>query len=405
MDEVTIGARLRVLRNWRGMSLTAVAGQAGLSTSFLSMVERGQRALDRRSHIGAVAAALKVSEAELVGGPHLSADPVQSQPHAGIPALGVALETNVLGEPLCERARPLAELVTEMTDQIEPLRRAYDYIGMGERLPAVIDELHVHVADPADEAAQRLALETLVEAAFYANILAKGLGYLDLAHVAARMATETAATLGDPVQTGKAAFMRVLTVPKAGSWERALTMAERAAGALEPHARSPVGIQVLGMLTLSASLAAASINRGQTASEWLGEAGQLAGRLPDDPENNWSFFSATNVGVWRVTVGVEHGEAGGAVLERSRTVDEHKISSVAGRRASFLADVGRGLARERSTRAQAVAWLRRAENAAPQHIRNSPAVRETVAVLLTQSIAAAGGRELRGMASRMRVLH
>ncbi|MGH3343355.1 MAG: helix-turn-helix domain-containing protein [Carbonactinosporaceae bacterium] len=405
MDEGTIGARLRTLRRWRGMSLTAVADQAGLSTSFLSMVERGQRALDRRSHIGAVAAALRVSEAELVGGPQLSADPVQSRPHAGIPALQVALETNVLGEPLCERPRPLAELVTEMTEWIEPLRRNYDYIGMGEKLPAVIDELHAHVADPADEGAHRLALETLVEAAFYANILAKGLGYLDLAHVAARMATEAATTLGDPVQAGKAAFMRVLAVPKAGSWERALTMAERAVGALQPHATSPLGVQVLGMLALSASLAAASINRGQIASEWLGEAEQLAGRVPDDPESNWSYFSATNVGVWRVTVGVEHGEVGGAVLEKARTVDERKIGGVAGRRASFFADVGRGLARERSTREQAVRWLRRAENAAPQHIRNSPAVRETVAVLLSQSVAAAGGRELRGMASRMRVPH
>jgi transcriptional regulator with XRE-family HTH domain len=93
MDEVTIGARLRTLRRWRAMTLTELAGLAGLSPAFLSMVERGQRLLDRRSHIAALASALKVSETDLVGGPHLSADHQQSDPHMGIPALRVALQT------------------------------------------------------------------------------------------------------------------------------------------------------------------------------------------------------------------------------------------------------------------------------------------------------------------------
>ena len=54
MDENTIGARLRILRRWRGLTLTELAGLADLSPSFLSMCERGQRMLDRRSHIAAV---------------------------------------------------------------------------------------------------------------------------------------------------------------------------------------------------------------------------------------------------------------------------------------------------------------------------------------------------------------
>jgi transcriptional regulator with XRE-family HTH domain len=40
-NEISIGARLRALRRWRGMSLAHLAEQAGLSTGFLSMVERG----------------------------------------------------------------------------------------------------------------------------------------------------------------------------------------------------------------------------------------------------------------------------------------------------------------------------------------------------------------------------
>jgi hypothetical protein len=75
------------------------------------------------------------------------------------------------------------------------------------------------------------------------------------------------------------------------------------------------------------------------------------------------------------------------------------------RKAAYLADIGRGLARERKTRVEAVRYLRQAEDAAPQRVRNQPAVRETVAYLLARATASAGGRELRGMAARMGVPH
>ena len=112
-----------------------------------------------------------------------------------------------------------------------------------------------------------------------------------------------------------------------------------------------------------------------------------------------------NVHVWRVTVGVECGESGGAVLELSKGVDLDQLGPVPSRRASFLADGGRGLARESRTMPEAVRWLRQAEEAAPQRVRNSATVRETVAYLLNRAKASAGGRELRGMAARMGVPH
>ena len=50
----------------------------------------------------------------------------------------------------------------------------------------MLDELHWQVAQAADEAARRLALETLIEACVPATLIAKNLGYLDLAQAAAR---------------------------------------------------------------------------------------------------------------------------------------------------------------------------------------------------------------------------
>lgn len=173
MDEITIGARLRTLRRWRGMTQAELAGLADLSPSFASMVEHGTRMLDRRSHITALASALRVSETDLVGGPHLSADPVQSDPQMAIPPLRVALQTNTLTSPAVESARPLADLRSEVFGTIEPLRRVCDYVQLGQLLPSAIDELHWHIAQARDEASQRVALESLVEACVIAAAVTK----------------------------------------------------------------------------------------------------------------------------------------------------------------------------------------------------------------------------------------
>jgi transcriptional regulator with XRE-family HTH domain len=402
-DNATIGQRLRTLRLWRGMTLAEVAGLCGVSAAYLSMAERGLRSIDRRSLIADLASALRVSETELTGGPHLTADPVQSTPHSAIPALRAALQTNNMAEAAVERARPLEALVFEVTDRILPLRVKADYAGVGAILPDVIDELHLHIASPKDEAARRLALETLIEACVAATDMSNVLRYTDLAHVAALHARAAAALLDDPVQLGKADVLSLFGFPRERSWERRLATAERAAAALEPHASGPLGIQVLGMLCLHAALAASVMQRPDLANAWLDEATGLARRVTDDMQGNWQYFSSTNVAIWRLVVSVERGETGNTLKLASQV--QHDKLTVRARKADFLAETGRGLAREARTSVEAVRWLRRAEETAPQRVRNSSAARETVGYLLTRARAEAGGRELRGMAARMGVAH
>jgi transcriptional regulator with XRE-family HTH domain len=400
-DPGTLGARLRVLRRWRRLTQQELADMAELSPSFLSMVERGDRALDRRSHISALASALRVSETDLVGGPHLSADPVQAAPHTTIPTVRAALLTNTLTSPAVERARPLQELVEEMR-RID--RSEYKHPVVGEKLPQLLGELHVHAAAPEDERAYRLALETLIEAFQTATFCAKDLKYGDLATVAAMRAAEVAKILDDPVTTGKANSLKVHTMPP-NARDEALALAEDAANALEPHARDDHAVQVLGMLSLAAALSSTVIFNKDRAAHWLDQASSLAERVPDTPGENWGAFSRSNVAVWKVSLATERGDSGGTLLELARDVDEDVIAPRRGRHASFLADMGRGLARDRKTRKQAAQWLLRAESVAPHKIRNSGAVAETVAVMLRQSRDAAVGRELRGLAARLGVPH
>lgn len=246
-DDTTIGARLRGLRRWRGMTLAEVAGLSGVSVAYLSMAERGLRSLDRRSLISALAAALRVSETELTGGPHLGADPLQSGPHSAVPALRVALSMNSLGEPATDRARPLPEVIAEL-EMLRLPHGAGDYLRQGACLPGLLGELYLHVSDPANETARIKAAAALADACIWSASMCHALQYPDLAQLAARSAIDAAKLTGDPVRLGMAQFERIGTAPRA--WEHSLLLAERAANALEPHAREPLGFQVLGMLAL-----------------------------------------------------------------------------------------------------------------------------------------------------------
>jgi len=63
--EAPIGHTLRQIRRARGKSLTVVAGLAGISPSYLSRLESGERALDRRSLILTLANALEVAPGDI----------------------------------------------------------------------------------------------------------------------------------------------------------------------------------------------------------------------------------------------------------------------------------------------------------------------------------------------------
>jgi transcriptional regulator with XRE-family HTH domain len=56
---------LRRVRLRRGLTQVELAGLAGLSYSYISMIECGRRKLTRRDHVNALAAALRVPPAEI----------------------------------------------------------------------------------------------------------------------------------------------------------------------------------------------------------------------------------------------------------------------------------------------------------------------------------------------------
>ncbi|MGH3722007.1 MAG: helix-turn-helix domain-containing protein [Pseudonocardiaceae bacterium] len=69
-----MGARARMIRRRRGLSLDVVGGLAGITAGYLSLLERGLRGFNRRGLIEDLADALSCSVADLTGKPHLAPD-------------------------------------------------------------------------------------------------------------------------------------------------------------------------------------------------------------------------------------------------------------------------------------------------------------------------------------------
>jgi transcriptional regulator with XRE-family HTH domain len=391
VDETrTVGARIREIRTWRRRSLTVVAGLAGISAGYLSRLERGERALDSRWLLFALADALQVAPSEITGQPYPPSDEGEAAAHAAMQSLRAVLRDAEIGEPTGVGGRPLTELALAV-DRADTAAAASDYAGLGALVPSLLNELYApHDADP--QARTRLLVRVL-HAAFY---LAKDLGHGDLAWAVSGHLDRAAAVLGEPTWGAVAGFVRSHSVLGEGSRPRALQLARRAADVVTPG--SGDAGQVYGMCHLSAALQNASLGDPAAARDHLAEAEDVAG-YTGDGRFAGLMFGPNNVGVWQLAVHLELGEPGRGV-ELARGVNVAEIPST-GRQATFYSDLGQALARVRGREEDAVDAFRYAEQLAPARVRTRPAVRSTVTELLARARRNAGGRELRGLAYRM----
>jgi len=399
-DTPSIGRRIGEIRAWRGMSLKVVAELAGISESHLSRIERGERPVNRRFLLEAIAAALQVAPAELAeqAFPPAAADPVTGEAQATVIALEAALSDLDLGESTDPAARPWPAVAADLNRLNSQLRPAADYAAQGLVLPGLLRELHtLYVTDPEHRTEVLQALMNCYQAACF---MVKNLGVRGLPALASFRAQQVAEELDDPAWLGLATWLRALALGGKGR-PRMLELSVRGADALQGCLDDPRALQMYGALHLSAALASAALCRADDAAAHLDEASALAERVGPDGGRGFAslYFGPDNVGIWRVAIAIELGEPG-RIQELARQVIPERVPS-AHRQAMYWADLGRGMASERATRDQAVGALLRAEQLAPQRIRTNPFVRETVADLMRRARREAVSRELRGMAYRM----
>ncbi len=383
MDE--LGRRLREIRSWRQLSLRATAELSGISHSYLAKIERGEKPVNSRQVLEALSHTLKVSPAELIGKPYAPTDQVSDDVRAGIATVEDALTGWWVGEVPDGPHRPWSAIRADLDRLNLVLRPGADFSAQVDVLPGLIRDLLMAV----DSEHRRDALVGLLGAYKSAAYLVHDLGFAGLPALAVERMRHVAEELDDPVWTTYAGYQRAQLLSGAN---RARQYELAAATADAPGART----ETRGLAHLTAALASAAQGRADDARTHLGEAADLAALLDADV-SPWmeTNFGRTNVGIWKVTIGLELG-MGAGVAEIAAGIRPGSVST--SRQAAFWMDLGRGLMSERKTRERGIAALLKAENLAPQKVRNNAFVRESVSALL-----GSGGPDLRGLAYRMGV--
>jgi transcriptional regulator with XRE-family HTH domain len=221
----SLGGRIRFFRTWRKLSLAQLAGLAGLSESYLSRVERGERTLSRPA-ITAIANALRISATELIGQPATWQDPALADAQATIPAVRLALVSNRLGAATTAPTRAVIALAADV-DRLVRARTRADFGAMGDALPALLTELYATAAATTGDE-RTLALRQLVRTLNTAMTLASAFGYADLAYMVSERSVQAAAELGSPAWDAIALFSQTHALAGVADHRQAYLLASAA---------------------------------------------------------------------------------------------------------------------------------------------------------------------------------
>ncbi|MEV6694992.1 helix-turn-helix domain-containing protein [Micromonospora sp. NPDC051196] len=384
----TIGARIRYWRMRRGgMTQAMLAGFAGLSQSYVSQVESGRKTVERRSTLVAIAAALQVTVADLLGQGTEPGDPAREGAAECVPAIWSALIEIEDGE-----RRPSTRTSEQLTAELartDQLRNFCNYPAMARMLPDLLLE------------SAAVGGTVLVQAAYQAATCLRNLGYRHLALNASRVAVSAAEEAEHSAWLGAARFAYVQSLPIESA-----SLAARAAGRSLVELQNDAGDeqvrQMLGQLHLSAALTSVVDGRVDVAEDHIAEASREAASLGDPVDGggfNGCGFGPTNVGLWKMSIAAEQGEMG-RVIELSRTVRPQVLVATI-RQMSYWLDLGRAYADTGRRDAEALGAFVRAERVAPVPFALNPLARDAVVTLAQRARRRAVSDDLRLLASRM----
>lgn len=240
--------RLREIRAWRQLSVRAVAELSGISFGYLAKIERGEKPIENRRVLEALAATLKVSPAELTGKPYLPVDDDSAEVRASMAAIEDALTGWWLGEMPDAPSRSWQDVSADVTRLNTVLRPEAALTEQAVLLPHLIRDLLAAAGDPKHG---RSALVGLIGAYKSAAYLAHDLGFAGLPTLAVERMRQAAEALGDPAEYADVSWRRAQLLSGANR-RRQYEIATAVADAPDayPHVR--------GMANLTAALSAAS---------------------------------------------------------------------------------------------------------------------------------------------------
>ncbi|GAA3243199.1 helix-turn-helix domain-containing protein [Nonomuraea helvata] len=370
MAEISTGQMIRLQRERRGMSTTALATQSGCTPRHIELIEHGKRT-PSLPLLREIAKVLGVRTAVLLGeAPRDSHEPSRPQ----ISDIERALFTCRSLAPDIEPpdADQLAERVASARNAWFTSTRRYSILMSA--LPSLISD------------AENLALEGTPQAhnvASDAYMLARGvlkhLRRVDLAHLAADRAMRFAEETADPLIRAWAYWNLGQSMLSDDMHQIAYDVARRGLEILEPHVADGDDrhIKALGALHLLAAVSAARGGNDDEARERIrGTAAQLAQRVDDaSGVYDLAFFGPTNVAIHMASIESDTGRPE-AVLQIADDIDLRRTPSVE-RRTAHLSQVARAC-EDVGDDAASLLHLLRIERESPEELDHKLLLREMV---------------------------
>jgi transcriptional regulator with XRE-family HTH domain len=400
-DHLSVGERIGFYRRRRGLTQSVLADLVGRSVDWLSKVERGERQVRRLDVLTEVASALRVTLGDLLGQPILVEDERQED---DVPAVRDALMApRRLSRTLfAERAEGGSPDFAQTTSLVEAAWEHYQQGRLG-RVIAVLPDL-IRAAQALEEQSDGPGWAVSARTHHLAATTMSKVGEADLSWIAAERAMHAADQADDPLVLASAARAGTHALLAIGRYDEALELGRAATTWLRPHVQDndPQALSLLGMLYLRMAVAASRHQDRSTSRELLAQATSAADALGEDANYWQTGFGPTNVALHRISVALDLGDVPFVVEHGPKVQAEHLPHE---RTVSHRIDVARALSYVAEDDA-AVDLLLRAEQDAPQLVRHSPPVRETVRAIHRRSPVTAGARssEVLALAERCRAV-
>ncbi|MFB4283115.1 MULTISPECIES: helix-turn-helix domain-containing protein [unclassified Nonomuraea] len=370
MAEISTGQMVRLQRERRGMSTTALATQSGCTPRHIELIEHGKRT-PSLPLLREIAKVLGVRTAVLLGEtPRDSHEPSRPQ----ISDIERALFT-------CRSLAPDIEPpdVEQLSERVAAARNAW--FTSTRRYSILMAALPSLVTDAESLALERTpgAHSVATDAYLLARGVLKHLRRVDLAHLAADRAMRFAEESGDPLMIAWAYWNLGQSMLSDDMHQIAYDVARRGIELLEPH----VGdgdqrhLKALGALHLLAAIGEARMGDDDGARERVrGPAAQLAERVDDSSGvYDLAFFGPTNVAIHMASIENDTGRPE-AVLHIADDIDLRRTPSIE-RRTTHLGHVARAC-EDLGDDAASLLHLLRIERECPEELDHKLLLREMV---------------------------
>lgn len=380
--DLSMGDRIRLLRESRGMSREVLAGMCGRGTDWLKKIESGERPLRSNALILRLAAALQLTDASVITGTSGVQQPVHlgRLRHEGMPAIWDAVMSRRLA-PLAPAAPPSAVALQARVDQTWRLwhTSAHNRTEVLALLPDLIRD--------TETAARALAGDdrraALVAASDVYRLTGQATAYIapaELAWVVADRALATAQDADQPAAIAAAAWNMGNILRETSYADDALRVVTEAADLIRPHLDTgPDDWRgIYGALQLHAAVTSARGGREGDAWRYWKAGDQVAKSLPAAYVHPSTVFGRANVDFHAISVATDLKKSGTA-LSLADDIDPDAMPSTE-RRARLWVEIARGHLQRGDTTA-ALHVMQKAQAIGTETVQFTPSALTAVADL------------------------